>query len=55
MINRCRLGPRQKTEECNTSRVGINLAKTEKGHPFIELVRYCVRAYQCGKYCPAVI
>ena len=30
MINRCRLGPRQKTEECNTSRVGISLAKTEK-------------------------
>ena len=37
MINRCRIGPRQKTEECNTSRVGISLAKTEKGHPFIVL------------------
>ena len=37
-FNRCRLGTRQKTEECNTSGVGISLAKTGKGHPFIDLV-----------------
>ena len=37
-INKCRVGPRQKVEEWNTSGVDINLAKTERGHPFIGLV-----------------
>ena len=35
-----RLRPRHKTEECNTSRVGINLAKTERGYSYIEPICY---------------
>ena len=38
--NICRLGTRQKTEARNTAGVGVNLAKTGRGHPFIGLVRY---------------
>ena len=55
MSNIGRLESRQKTEERKTSRVGINLAKTRQGHPYIALVDVSVRFYQCGKYRPVVI
>ena len=38
MFKISRLGTRHKVEERNTSGVDINLAKTRRGHPYIELV-----------------